>query len=125
MPAEVLDLISNFIMEVDNSSPRLLEPNLHQKVQSLQNLRYTFRQMVPLLPPSLNSVLTCDSTITPSRESISSPFYMLNVYEIVTNTVLELYYPLSSNHRPRYLTLCMPSHTMAPSPSCPPRNKIH
>ena len=46
MPAEVLDLISDFLMELDTSTPRPFDPFLNQKVQSLQNLRHTCRQLV-------------------------------------------------------------------------------
>jgi len=45
MPAEVLDLVSDFILDMDMSSPRPL-PDLIRKVQTLQHLRYTCRQMV-------------------------------------------------------------------------------
>jgi hypothetical protein len=45
MPGEVLDLISDFIMETPTTSPRPLDPELSAKVQTLQNLRYTCRRI--------------------------------------------------------------------------------
>ena len=76
MPAEVLDLISDFIMELDTSSPRPFDPLLEQKVQSLQNLRYTCRQLVS---PCLSSSLTNFSITILSLAFISCLFFMLDV----------------------------------------------
>jgi hypothetical protein len=49
MPAEVLDLISDFIMQLDKSNPRPPDPLLETHVRTLQSLRSTCRQLVP--PP--------------------------------------------------------------------------
>jgi hypothetical protein len=45
MPAEVLDLVSDFLINPDPDFPRDSDPNLYRKVRSLQNLRYTCRQL--------------------------------------------------------------------------------
>src|SRR5271170_6937973 len=72
MPAEVLDLISDFLMQLDTSTPRSYDPNLDKNCRSLQSLRHTCRKMVlpthPLTPfhppPPLHSSST-DMCVVP------------------------------------------------------------
>ena len=98
MPPEVLDLISDFLMELDTTSPRPFDPHLGQKVQSLQNLRYTCRQLVS--PQFLSSLTNISITIR-SLAFIFCPFFMLNVY----NTAPNAYVSVSNNLPPEDLSI--------------------
>lgn len=60
MPGEVLDLISDFIMDINpylhqNLDPRQLDLYLYEKSHSFQSLRYTCRQLVPPRSPLPNN----------------------------------------------------------------------
>lgn len=85
MPPEVLDLISDFLMDLDTTCLRPSDPILDAKAQSLQNLRYTCRQMVfpilfiqlivvsPLLPQSTFSILPpCRMSSLPQHRAPNS-----------------------------------------------------
>lgn len=86
MPAEVIDLISDFVMDHNptSSSRPLFDPFLEQKVRSLQSLRHTCRQLVRPLPRiSLFIANKLFSITIRFHGSISSPSSMLNVTQIV------------------------------------------
>lgn len=93
MPAEVLDLISDFLMEHHISPPRSFDSYLERKVQSLQNLRYTCRQLVYLPPNRIAKI----STIIHSHESTSSPSFTLRPVVAVVMT-----HTSESHHTLRY-----------------------
>src|SRR5277367_5348692 len=84
MPAEVLDLISDFLMELDPSVPRPYDPNLDKNCRSLQSLRHTCRKMVP--PSTLVPYTNVCSTTTLSPASISSPSSTPNVVVTAPST---------------------------------------
>lgn len=79
MPAEVLDLISDFTMGLSTISPRPTDPEIDVKVQNLQNLRYTCRQMYHHSFPRIHFLSFLHSECRPYRN-----------LEIVTRTVPSL-----------------------------------